>query len=554
MTSGTAVVPDKRPGRLAQLNPASPTFRWLVMGTVMIATFMAVLDATVVNVALSKLMAYFGVSVDRVEWVLTAYLLVFAVMLPSSGWFADHWGHKRVFMAGLVLFTSGSFLCSLARSFDILIAFRVLQGAGSGVLMPVGMAIITREFPPEKRGIALGFWSVAASASVSLGPTLGGFLIDRFTWHTIFDINVPIGLIGLTAAFIVLREYKSAEVRVFDTLGFLSLGVFLTALLLALANGNSAWNTGGWTSTYILSAFAISIVGGVVFTITELSVKHPLIDISLFKSFNFSISNIVLFIFGLGLFGSNFLLPIYLQNSLNYTPLQAGLVFLPVGIILGLTAPFAGLLSDKVSAKIPAAVGMGLLAFTLYLFSYLSYLTEKSQIMTPLYVRGFAMGLIFSPLATIAITEIPNRKMAQASGLINVIRQVGGSFGVALFGTILTRRTILHAANYGEQVNQYSEIFKNTTMKLQYFALHASGGTYQAARSKSQALIYSFVENQAFIQGVNDVFRLSAIIIILSLPFVFIMHGRKKSKALQAKMVLEESGARTPRPGSEPRV
>jgi DHA2 family multidrug resistance protein len=541
MSSPVSHYSSKRMGHLPQLDRANPAYRWWVMGTVMIATFMAVLDATVVNVALPKLMAYFGVSVDRVEWILTAYLLIFAVMLPSSGWFADHFGYKRVFMFGLFLFTLGSFLASLARSFDILIFFRVIQGAGSGMLMPVGMAIITREFPPEKRGIALGFWSVAASASVSLGPTLGGFLIDRFSWHTIFDINVPIGVMGLAAALVVLHEYKSEEVRVFDILGFVSLGIFLTALLLALANGNSAWNTGGWTSTYILAAFGISFVGGMVFIITELSIKHPLIDISLFRSFNFAASNIILFIFGLGMFGANFLLPIYLQNSLGYTPLQAGLVFLPVGIILGFTAPLAGLFSDKVSAKIPAALGLGLLALTLYLFSFLSFLTEKSQIMVPLYIRGFAMGMIFSPLATIAITEIPNRKMAQASGLINVIRQVGGSFGVALFGTMLTHRTILHSAIYGERVNQYSETFGNTLMKLQSFALHASGGTYAAARSKAQALLVAFIEEQAFIEGVNDVFRLAAITVVLSIPFVFILHGRKKSRALQAKMLRKET-------------
>jgi DHA2 family multidrug resistance protein len=521
------------------LNPEGPFYRWLVLGSVMIATFMAILDATVVNVALSKLMAYFGVGVDRVEWVLTAYLLIFSVMLPSSGWFADRYGHKLVFTAGLFLFTFGSLLSSLAWSFDTLIAFRVIQGAGAGILLPVGMAIITREFPPEQRGIALGFWTVAASASVSLGPTLGGYLIDRFSWNTIFDINVPIGIMGIVASWIILREYKSSSVRGFDLVGFLSLGTFLTALLLALANGNSAWNTGGWTSRFIVTMFAISFVGAVVFIANEFLVQHPMIDITLFKSLNFTISNIILFIFGLGMFGSNFLLPIYLQNSLDYTPFQAGLVFLPVGIILGLTAPFAGLFADKVSAKIPAALGLGLLAFTLYLFSFLSYQTERSQIMLPLLIRGFAMGLIFSPLTTIAINEIPNRKMAQASGLINVIRQVGGSFGVAIFGTLLTRQTILHSANYGQQINEYSEVFRNTMAKLQFFAQNVSGGSMAESQSKAQSLLYTFVQKQAFIQGVNDVFRLAAIVVAVSIPFILLLRGRKKSRTLQSKMNME---------------
>ena len=173
----------------------------------------------------------------------------------------------------------------------------------------------------------------------------------------------------------------------------------------------------------------------------------------LFRNFNFAMSNVVLFIFGIGMFGSNFLLPIYLQNSLGYTPFQAGLVFLPVGVLLGIIAPFAGMFSDRYDARIPAAIGMGLLVLTLYRFSFLSLLTERHEIMLSLYLRGIAMGLLFSPLTTAAISEIANRQMAQASGLINVIRQIGGSFGVAIFGTILTRRTIFHASIYGEQLN-----------------------------------------------------------------------------------------------------
>jgi len=517
--------------RFPVLDPKNPAYRWLVLGSVMIATFMAVLDATIVNVALSKLMASFGVSVDQVEWILTAYLLIFGVVLPSSGWLADHWGYKRVFLTGLFMFTLGSFLSSLAWAFGVLIFFRVVQGAGAGLLLPVGLAIITREFPPEKRGIALGFWSVAASASVSLGPTIGGYLIERFTWHTIFDVNVPIGIMGVAASFIILREYRSKNVRSFDFIGFISLSAFLTPLLLALANGNSAWNTGGWTSNYVLINFAISFAGLAVFLITEFSVKHPLIEISLFKSFNFTLSNFVLFIFGLGMFGSNFLLPIYLQNSLGYTALQAGLVFLPVGIILGVTAPFAGYFSDKYSGKIPAIIGLSLLALTLYQYSFLSFLSEKAQIMLPLYIRGFAMGLIFSPLTTIAISEIPNAKMAQASGLINVIRQIGGSFGVAIFGTVLTRRTILHAAHYGGQINQYSEAFQRTMIKLQHFATQATGGTMEEAAPKARAMIGQFVQQQAFIEAVNDVFFVAAIIVLTAVIPVFFLRSVSRDKS-----------------------
>jgi DHA2 family multidrug resistance protein len=534
MKTGWLDFHDRLAEGIPQLNPQNQTYRWLVLASTMVGTFMAVLDATVVNVALPKLMATFSVSVDTVEWILTAYLLVFAVMLPTSGWLADHLGYKRIFIVGLISFTSGSFLSSLSWSFNALIAFRVLQGSGAGLLMPVGMAIITREFPPEKRGLALGFWAISASASVSLGPTIGGYLIDNYSWHTIFDVNVPIGFMGILASSIILREYKASESRSFDVVGFLSLSTFLTALLLALANGNSAWNTGGWTSDFILSCFAAAIVGLVVFVMAEFTAKHPLIEIGLFKNFNFSVSNLILFIFGLGMFGSNFLLPIYLQNSLGYTPLQAGLVFLPVGILLGITSPIAGIITDRFSAKLPVIVGLSLLSFTLYKFSFLSFLSEKSQIMFPLYIRGVAMALIFSPLTTIAISEISNQKMAQASGLINVIRQVGGSFGVAIFGTILTQRTLLHARNYGEQINQYSETYQKTLIYLQHFAARAGGGTWGESMARAKGLIVAFVENQAFIQAVDDVFFIAAFVLIISVVPVFFLrsHLKKGKKAL----------------------
>jgi DHA2 family multidrug resistance protein len=497
----------------------------------MLATFMAVLDATIVNVALSTMMSAFGVSVDRVEWVLTAYLIVFGVMLPSSGWLADHLGYKFIFLLGLLTFTLGSFLCSVAWNLNTLIAFRVLQGAGAGILQPVGMAMVAREFPPEKRGVALGFWSIAAAASISLGPTIGGYLIDNYSWHMIFIVNVPIGIFAMTALMVILREQKAEATRSFDIVGFLSLSTFLTALLLALANGNSAWNTGGWTSTYILTCFAISAVGLVVFLMTEFSVEHPLIELGLFRNFNFAVSNAVTFMFGVGMFGSTFLLPIYLQNSLGYTPLQAGMVFLPVGFLQALTAPLSGIFSDRYNPKIPLILGIVAMAYTFYQFGFLSYLSEKHDIMMPLYLRGIAMGALFTPLITISISEIPNHKMAQASGLINVVRQIGGSFGVAAFGTILTRRTLFHAAIYGQQIDVSSESFQKTLSRLQNVAMAKTGGTAGAALAKAKAQIGSFVANQAFISAVADVFLLAGLIILLTAIPLFFLRTHKRRHA-----------------------
>ncbi len=515
--------------RIPSLHHEHSSYPWWVLMNVMIGTFMAVLDATIVNVALPKIMASFGVDVDKVEWVLTAYLLIFAVMLPTSGWVADHFGYKRTYMLALFLFTFGSLLCGLAWDEDALIVFRIIQGTGAGFLMPVGMAIVTREFPPHRRGIALGFWSIAAAASVSLGPLIGGYLIDHFTWESIFDVNVPVGVLGILATYVIQREYRTEHERSFDVVGFLTMALFLTALLLGLSSGNSAWNTGGWTSSFVLACFAVAICSFVAFLINESMVEHPLIDLSLLKNFNFGMTNIVLFIFGLGLFGSTFLLPLYLQNSLGYTAYQAGLVFLPVGILQGIMSPIAGILSDRGNPKLPALVGIILLAVSLYMNSTLSVFTEQAQIMASLYVRGLAMGLLFTPLSTLALEEVPRFKMAQASGLFNVIRQVGGSFGVAIFGALLTRRTLFHAAAYGQAIDQNSPAFRATVARLQMFSQHAIGGTAAESATRGKAMVLSHLYAQSFVSAIGDSFLVAALVTLLCIFPILVLHHKKKS-------------------------
>ncbi len=508
-----------------------PSYRWFVLSVVMVGTFMAVLDATIVNVGLTKMMAAFGVSVDKIEWVLTAYLLIFAVVLPSSGWIADHFGYKKTYFLGLLLFTVGSLLCSLSSNENMLIAFRVLQGAGAGFIMPVGMAIVTREFPPEKRGMALGFWGIAAASSISLGPMFGGYLIDAYSWHAIFDINVPIGIVAMIATLIILREYKTEKSRAFDLLGFLTMTIFLVALLLALSDGNAAWNTGGWTSNFILSCFFISFVSFVIFIATEFTVKHPIIDLRILKNRNFGMANLMLFIFGLAFFGNSFLLPLFLQNSLGYTALQAGLVFFPVGIIQAAISPVAGWMSDRLNPKIPIFIGIVLTFLSMYLYKDLSLFSEYNAIIIPLIIRGFGLGFMFIPLSTIAINDISKEKMAQATGLFNTIRQVGGSFGVAILGTFLTRRVIFHQAMYSQAVDQNSETFKHVIYGLTHFAQHSVGGTAGNALLRAKALISMNISGQAFVQGITDDFFAGAILTLFIFVPLFFLKYHKKQKS-----------------------
>jgi len=511
-------------------HPQHDSYRWWVLMNVMIGTFMAVLDSTIVNVGLPKIMSAFGVGVDKIEWELTPYMLSLAVMLPTSGWFADKFGFKKMYIFGLILFTFGSFLCGISSEENMLIISRVIQGLGAGTIMPVGMAIVVREFPPNKRGLALGFWAIAAAASISFGPLIGGFLVDNYTWQLIFDVNIPIGIVGIIVTMIVQSEYINKKVRSFDYIGFISVSTFLPFLLYALTEGNAATNSEGWHAPYIIVCFGIAAIAFAVFIAAELTVEEPLIDLRLLTNHNFALSNFIMFIFGIGMFGSTFLLPLYLQTALGYSAIQSGAVFLPVGILQGCVSPIVGIIGDRTNPKIPIVVGVLLLALSFYVNSALSFLTEHQTIMVALYLRGLGMGVLFTPLSTMALLEIPRDKMAQASGLFNVIRQLGGSFGVAILATIFSIRVSYHTQMYGSSIIPKSQIYNNTTTNLQYHIKQSAGSAPVIAAKQSQAVILSHVAKEAYIQGIDDDFLIAAFLtIIAGIPVIW-LHTKKHVK------------------------
>ncbi len=515
--------------RESAYHPQHESYKWWLLANVMIGTFMAVLDATIVNVGLPKIMASFGVGLDKIEWVITAYMLAMAVMLPTAGWLADRFGYKRIYFLGLALFTFGSFLCGMSGNENMLIISRVIQGFGAGAIQPVGMAIVTREFPPHQRGVALGFWAISAAASVSFGPLIGGYLVDTFSWPLIFDVNVPIGIIGLLATIVIQREYKNPRIKNFDYLGFISVVLFLPLLLYALTEGNAATNSAGWHAPYILICFAISALAFVVFITTEFTIKNPLIDLRLLKNHNFGLANLVTFIFSVGMFGSTFLLPLYLQNSLGYTAIQSGAVFLPVGIIQGLMSPISGFFGNKINPKIPIASGIILLAGSFFLNSQLSYLTEHSFVMLSLYIRGFALGILFTPLSAISLSEIPRDQMGQASGISNVIRQLAGSFGVAILATMLTTRVAYHSEMYSQSVNTQSPVYKTAIAQgATYIQTHA-GVSPSNAQLLAKTMVVKQLSKEAYIQGIDDDFLIAGVITLLGGIPLFWLHTKRRS-------------------------
>jgi DHA2 family multidrug resistance protein len=467
----------------------------------MVGTFMAVLDATIVNVALAKIMASFGVPVDKVEWVATAYLLAFAVMLPTSSWIARRLGHKRTYLFAQIAFTVASGLCGFAWSEDALIAFRVLQGAAAGAIIPVGMTIVSEIFPPERRGQALGIWGIAGGSSAAIGPTIGGYLVEYVGWRSVFYVNLPVGVVGAAMTLVLLRELPSRRAGRFDAVGFAAMALGLGSLLLALAQGQSK----GWESAYIRVCEALAVAGLVAFIWWEIGRSEPLVDLSLFRNAGFALINLLAFIFGLGMFGSTFLLPIFLQNMLGYPALQAGLTLLPAGVAMGITAPVAGRLSDRMGGRSLAFLGLCLMCLSMYLNSRISLFTSRTTIYGWLVLRGIGMGLLFSPMTSLALGLVPRAKAGQASGLLNVIRQLGGSFGIALFGTLLVRRQLFHLVRYSETLTAQS--FPATTA-LQQIQAHflSRGDTASVASQKGLAVLGLIAQQQAGAAAFSDCF------------------------------------------------
>ncbi|MGH2613209.1 MAG: DHA2 family efflux MFS transporter permease subunit, partial [Rhabdochlamydiaceae bacterium] len=331
------------------LSSNTPAYPWYVLITVMMSTFMVVLDGTIVNVAIPTIMAAFGETISQVVWVSTAYLIALSIALAVSGWLTEHFGAKQAFMWGVVIFVFSSYLCGIAWNIESLIFFRVLQGLGGGILTPVGMTLFTSEFPKEYRTVPLGFYSIAVAAAISLGPAVGGYLIEMINWKWIFFINLPFGVVTFLFAWVVLKRTKRKEIHSFDKWGLITLAAFLVLLFVGISSGNAPWNAEGWTSAFTLVSFLISGISLVLFLFIEITHPFPIVDLRIFRERNFLMGNMILFIFSFTLFGSSFLLPLYLQNGLNYSQIQTGLVLFP----LGLAQCFFGGVSGWLTKKVP---------------------------------------------------------------------------------------------------------------------------------------------------------------------------------------------------------
>lgn len=489
-----------------------PFHKWLIVVAVMSGAFMVVLDTTVVNVALPKIMAAFGVNVAKIEWIITAYMIAMAILMPSVGWLSARIGNKSLFIASLSVFTASSVLCGTAWNVDALIVFRIFQGVGAGALMPIAMVIIFEAFPPEERGLAMGVYGIGATFGPAIGPTLGGYLTDQFSWHLIFYINVPIGLVGILLAAIILQPGKQKKEMHFDILGFLTMSIFLGSLLTALSQGQRE----GWTSFYILTLFTIAALGLVAFFWAEYTSQHPFIDLSVYKTFAHTMATLVFIIQGFGLYGSTFLIPLYFESILNYSALQAGILMLPMALVVAVVLPLSGRMADRMDGRIPITLGVLFSALSLYWLSFVDLRTSHTTAYLMLIVRGLGIGFIFPPLMNLALKCLPAEKTAVGSGLMNVSRQIGGAFGVAVIGVLLDRREVFHHSLFAQSQNLGSFAVKNFLGHLQGL-FQQLGNLENAAYHKALAVLYLIVKKEAMVASFDDCFFIAGITFLLAM-------------------------------------
>lgn len=508
--------------------------KWAILTVVILGSFMPILDNNIVNVALPKIMATFGATVDQIEWVVTGYMIAFAIIMPATSWLQEFLGLKKVFLGSLALFCLGSAFCGLAWSKDSLIFFRILQALGGGALMPSGLTLVSFAFLPKERGMAMGIWSIGAMVAPAVGPFLGGYLADEMSWRAIFYINLPVGAISILAAILTLPTIKSGEaIRKFDFLGFSGLAVFLSFLLIALAQGQRE----GWNSDYILSCFGLSLLGLIIFIIANLSVQEPIVDLRLFAIPNFLMANIVNFVRAVAIFGSLFLLPLFLQNLLQYTAFGSGIILAPLAIAVAIVAPFSGFISDRIGPRLPLTLGTILVAISLYIFKDLSLNSDYWFLFWPQVLRGVGLGLINAPLMSAAINAVRREQTGVAASFITIIMQIGGAFGVSLLSTILQRREFFHYAHFLQNLSNPLAPAVRQAQEAAQSLLLKSGFVPSEVFLKGKALLALWFQRQAAVCAFQDAFLFSALLICIGIVPALLIRNQQAG-SIKGKTIL----------------
>ncbi|ADG07777.1 DHA2 family efflux MFS transporter permease subunit [Kyrpidia tusciae] len=527
---GPAAGAGDRPGPGAGSGgPAAPDevveAQWLALVVIILGAFMAILNNSLINVALPQLANFFGASTDQIQWVLTGYTLASAMVVPLSGFLGDRFGYKKSYLISVVLFVAASFLCSVAWSTSALIGFRILQGLAGGTLMPLSMTIIYKIIPRHQIGLALGIWGIASMAAPAVGPTFGGYLIQYFSWHLLFLVNVPFGLLAALFGMILLRETPIQTDLGFDTAGFILSMVGTGTLLLALSDGQKE----GWGSFYIVSLFFIAVSALSLLVWVELGTAKPLVDLRLFKNPTFTISTITSSLVMVGLFGGVFLTPLYLENIQGLSAMDTGLLLMPQALAMALMMPVSGKLFDKIGPVPLGVVGVLLLAAMTYHLHNLALDTPNSWLTWVLVLRGLGIGLSMMPLTTSGMNALPPDTIGRASGLGNMVRQISASFGIAALTTILQQRSAVQLSRISDGVTIDSVPFAQLQAQVSA-GLGQAGLDPATAAGGAAAVLAGLIQKEAVTRAVADTFMVASIPLFFALPLIFFLRSRPKAQ------------------------
>lgn len=485
--------------------------------SVSLATFMNVLDMSIANVSIPAISGDLGVSPNQGTWVITSFAVSNAISVPLTGWLAQRFGQVRLFVASVVLFVLASLLCGMAPSIEFLIAFRILQGAVAGPMVPMSQSLLMGSFPREKAGIAMAIWSMTTLVAPITGPILGGWISDNYSWPWIFFINVPL---GLGAAYATWKLYHKRETQIrkvpIDTIGLTLLVIWVGSLQLMLDKGREL----DWFNSYfILGLGAIFVVCFVYFIIWEKHDAHPVVDLSLFKRRNFTAA-VFLASLGYGVFfGNVVILPLWLQTQIGYTATDAGLVMAPVGLLALLITPIVGRNIQRVDARLFATFGFLMFGLVLWMRSHFTSNVDTATLMLPALLQGIAMAMFFTPLNLLAMTGLPPERFPAASGLSNFSRILFGGFGSSIATTAWDNRQSLHHAQLTEHMSIYDTPFNQSVSSLQQLGL---------TQEQAHGAIEHTLDVQAGTLGVDDIFWLSSVIFIMLIAFIWMtkpIHG-----------------------------
>lgn len=523
----TKITKDGTKGLETTLFAVDRKTKMLTLGAMCFALFMAMLDNTVVNVALPRISQDLGSGISGLQWIISAYTLVFATLMLTGGTLGDIMGRKKFFLAGLLVFTAGSLLCALAPSLAVLIAGRGVQGLGAALLMPGTLSILTNTFlDPRERAQAIGIWAGISGLALAMGPVVGGLLVDSFGWQSVFYLNVPIGIIALAVSWFAVRESKNPEGRRLDIPGQILAVITLGALTYALIEANN-W---GWTSPVTLALFAVTVVGMVFFVLVERSSSSPMLQLRFFRNPTFAASALCAAVISFGMFGMFFFLSLFFQNIQGYTPLQAGLRALPNTLMIVAFAPLAGRVVGHIGAKIPMALGLTLNAVSLFLFIRVQVDTGYGGIWPLLALAGFGMAIVMTPMTAAIMSTVPPQRAGMAAATTNASREIGGVFGIALLGAIVTH---IFTRDLNRVVDQMGlpPALKATILEQASHGVEQTGGGLPAG-GQFEALTLAL--KSSFVSGMHIALIVAGAALLLGaiVAAVFVHGGRPQGIAV----------------------